>query len=40
VQRVVSAFVDGDHVFRALVVGLVTNDGFRYAAKPSQEDGR
>lgn len=32
VQQVVSGFVTGDHVFQELVLGLVVNDGFRYAS--------
>ncbi|MDI1450086.1 DUF1592 domain-containing protein [Polyangium sp. 6x1] len=38
VEELVTDFVASDYRFKDLVLALVTNDGYRYASKPSQEE--
>lgn len=37
VDRLVASFVESDYAFKGLVLALVTNDGYRYAAAPATE---
>jgi hypothetical protein len=37
VDKLVADFVGSNYTFKELVIGLVTNDGYRYASPPAQE---